>query len=61
MDDRLPRLNSRNPEPEVETLKRGKEKKRHLLAYLRQHPEELRPFSNKLLKQAGLGKTETLK
>jgi hypothetical protein len=32
--------------------KRGKEKKRRLLAYLRNHPEELRPFSRKLLKQA---------
>jgi hypothetical protein len=30
---------------------RGKEKKRHLLAYLREHPEELRPVSRKLLRQ----------
>ena len=28
---------------------RGKEKRRHLLAYLREHPEELRPVSRKLL------------
>jgi hypothetical protein len=32
--------------------KRGKEKKRRLLAYLRDHPEELRPVSRKLLLQA---------
>jgi hypothetical protein len=32
--------------------KRGKEKKRRLLAYLRDHPEELRPISRKLLQQA---------
>jgi hypothetical protein len=31
------------------TLDRGKEKKRRLLAYLREHPEELRPISRKLL------------
>lgn len=28
---------------------RGKEKKQHLVAYLREHPEELRPVSRKLL------------
>ena len=32
--------------------KRGKEKKRRLLAYLRDHPEEFRPISRKLLQQA---------
>jgi hypothetical protein len=30
---------------------RGKEKKRHLLAYVREHPEELRPVSRKLLRE----------
>jgi len=30
---------------------RGKEKKNHLLAYLREHPEELRPYSIRLLKR----------
>jgi hypothetical protein len=30
---------------------RGKEKRRHLLAYLRDHPEELRPVSQKHLRQ----------
>jgi hypothetical protein len=31
---------------------RGKQKKQRLLAYLRKHPEELRPVSRKLLKQS---------
>ena len=30
---------------------RGKQKKQRLLAYLREHPEELRPVSRKLLQQ----------
>lgn len=30
-------------------VERGKEKRRHLLAYLREHPEELRPVSRKVL------------
>jgi hypothetical protein len=34
---------------------RGKEKRRSLLAYLRQHPEELRPFSRKVSLQAAGG------
>lgn len=33
-------------EPEIDT--RGKQKKQRLLTYLREHPEELRPFSQKL-------------
>lgn len=37
------------------TLERGKEKKQRLIGYLREHPEELRPFSRKLVRQnAGL-------
>jgi hypothetical protein len=36
------------------TAERGKEKRRHLLAYLREHPEELRPVSRKHLKQRPL-------
>lgn len=31
---------------------RGKQKRHHLLAYLRDHPEELRPFSRKLLRNS---------
>jgi hypothetical protein len=41
-----------NQPPESEhvlTQDRGKEKKRRLVAYLREHPEELRPISRKLL------------
>ncbi len=34
------------------TGERGKEKKHHLLAYLHEHPEELRPVSRKLLSTA---------
>jgi DNA-binding CsgD family transcriptional regulator len=32
---------------------RTREKKRHLMAYLQEHPEELRPHSRKLVKQNG--------
>jgi hypothetical protein len=40
------------PESEqVLTEDRGKEKKRRLVAYLREHPEELRPISRKLLQE----------
>lgn len=34
------------------TQDRGKEKRRRLVAYLRDHPEELRPYSRKLLQEA---------
>jgi hypothetical protein len=47
--DRQPELihgSSRKGESE-----RGKEKRRHLLIYLREHPEELRPASRKWLEQ----------
>lgn len=37
---------------EIETPDRGKGKKHRLLAYVREHPEELRPISMKLLNQA---------
>jgi DNA-binding CsgD family transcriptional regulator len=33
------------------STERGKEKRRRLLAYIRQHPEELRPVSRKLLRR----------
>jgi hypothetical protein len=36
---------------DVEASERGKEKKQRLLTYLRDHPEELRPVSRRLLKQ----------
>jgi DNA-binding NarL/FixJ family response regulator len=41
MPDLIPESHSR----EVPTNSRGKEKRRRLLAYLRDHPEELRPAS----------------
>jgi hypothetical protein len=34
---------------EIPASGRGREKRRRLLAYLRDHPEELRPFARKLL------------
>ena len=37
------------------TAERGKEKKQRLIAYLRDHPEELRPISRKLLTQLVAG------
>ncbi len=38
----------------VEVTERGKEKRRPLLTYLREHPEELRPASRKLLGRQSL-------
>jgi hypothetical protein len=37
---------------EVTSAGRGRERRRHLLFYLREHPEELCPYSRKLLSQA---------
>jgi DNA-binding CsgD family transcriptional regulator len=37
---------------EIETTDRGRGKKHRLLTYVREHPEELRPISMKLLRQA---------
>jgi hypothetical protein len=42
--------NSKYHEGRVE---RGREKKKYLLAYLREHPEELRPFSSRISKKYG--------
>jgi hypothetical protein len=49
VEQNLPELNPNHPNPKMEMTQRGKEKKRHLLIYLRKHPEELRPVSQKLL------------
>jgi len=38
---------------DLEPSERGHEKRRRLLAYLRDHPQELRPVSRRLLKQSG--------
>lgn len=47
----LPDLIPNAQSEEAPAPDRGKEKKRHLTAYLREHPEELRPFSRKLLQR----------
>lgn len=49
---RLPKLIPGSSQPEGEASRRGKDKKQHLIAYLREHPEELRPVSRRLLRQA---------
>jgi hypothetical protein len=54
MNDSVPEINSGGVQAEPDESTRGKEKKRHLLAYVREHPEELRPVSQKLLKSAGV-------
>jgi DNA-binding CsgD family transcriptional regulator len=46
-----PGLVPTNSQSEQWTQNRGKQKKPRLLAYLREHPEELRPVSRKLLQQ----------
>jgi hypothetical protein len=48
----LPGLVPANSQTDVWTQNRGKQKKQRLLSYLREHPEELRPVSRKLLRQA---------
>jgi DNA-binding CsgD family transcriptional regulator len=40
-----------NSRPGGEASKRGRDKKQHLLTYLREHPQELRPVSKNLLQQ----------
>jgi len=48
----LPEL-IRDPHPwDTPASSRGKEKRRHLLAYVREHPEELRPVSRELVNAA---------
>ena len=46
-----PALIPSNSQEDVLSQDRGKQKKQRLLAYLRKHPEELRPVSRKLLQQ----------
>jgi hypothetical protein len=47
----LPDVMLDSPPTESSQHERGKEKRRRLLAYLRDHPEELRPVSRRLLQQ----------
>jgi hypothetical protein len=49
--DCLPELVPGNLRGDVETQGRGKQKKQRLLDYIREHPEELRPVSRRLLRQ----------
>jgi len=53
--EHLPGLIPSHLSEEAVPQDRGREKKRHLLAYLREHPEELRPVSRKLLQQGAAG------
>jgi hypothetical protein len=56
---RLPDLFPDHARADLRLSQRGKEKRRFLLAYLREHPEELRPVSRKLL-QHGAARTAFL-
>jgi hypothetical protein len=47
---RLPELFAEESSATTIISLRGKEKRRRILSYLRDHPEELRPVSRKLLK-----------
>ena len=49
--EHLPELNLEDSHADTPSDVRGKEKKRRLLAYLREHFEELRPFSPRLVSQ----------
>jgi hypothetical protein len=55
---RQPELIPDNSQSDELMQDRGKQKKQRLLAYLRKHPEELRPVSRKLLKQDAPGNSE---
>lgn len=46
---RLPQMISNGLPLDYDAAQRGKEKRRRILSYLREHPEELRPFSRKLV------------
>jgi hypothetical protein len=48
---RLPEIFTTLAEEVLNATGRGKEKRRPLLAYLREHPEELRPVSRRLMEQ----------
>ncbi len=48
---RLPELIPGNSSSNGDISKRGRDKKQHLISYLREHPQELRPVSRKLLRQ----------
>lgn len=60
VEDCLPALIPDRLQAEGPTGSRGREKRRGLLAYLRSHPEELRPVSRRLLKNAASNGVETV-
>jgi DNA-binding CsgD family transcriptional regulator len=47
---RLPELIPGDSQPDGDVSKRGRDKKQRLIAYLREHPEELRPVSRSLFR-----------
>jgi hypothetical protein len=49
MNDRVPEISSGAVPEDTDESTRGKEKKRRLLAFVRERPEELRPVAQKLL------------
>jgi hypothetical protein len=49
---RLPELIPSQSPSNGQASKRGRDKKQHLISYLREHPQELRPVSRKLLRQS---------
>ena len=49
VENYLPELVANPLTSDIPASGRGREKRRRLLAYLREHPEELRPVSRKLL------------
>lgn len=57
----LPELFSVDAPGDARASERGKEKRRHLLAYLREHLEELRPVSRKLLQKTTNPKKNTIR
>jgi hypothetical protein len=50
MGGQIPELDPNALQLDADMTRRGKEKRRHLLAYVRKHPEELRPVSRRLLR-----------
>jgi hypothetical protein len=52
VEDHLPELIPDPLRSDLPAIGRGKEKRRSLLSYLREHPEELRPVSSKLLAES---------
>jgi hypothetical protein len=55
----MPELLPDQSQTNSRVAERGKEKKRHLLFYLRDHPEELRPVSRKFLERGSAQKVRS--